>query len=56
MRTYYGTRDLSGPWAKQRGREPVLIAMRGNARDLVLPHDSDEFIFPACRIGYTTGD
>jgi len=38
------------------GSEPFLIAMRGNARDLVIPHDSDEFIFLACRIGYQTGD
>jgi hypothetical protein len=38
------------------GSDPFLIALRGNARDLVLPPDSDEFIFPALRIGYTTGD
>jgi len=51
---YYGTRDFSGPRrGKQRGREPVLIAMCGNARDLVLPPGSDEFIFLIRRIGYT---
>jgi hypothetical protein len=37
------------------GSDPFLIALRGNARDLVLPPDSDEFIFPALRIGYTFG-
>lgn len=28
----------------------------GNAKDLVLPPDSEEFIFLARRIGYTTDD
>lgn len=34
-----------------------LRIVRGNAKDLVLPpHDSDEFIFLARRVGYTTDD
>jgi hypothetical protein len=38
--------------AKQRGGlESVLIAMSGNTRNLAFFHVSDEFIFPARRIG-----
>jgi [glutamine synthetase] adenylyltransferase / [glutamine synthetase]-adenylyl-L-tyrosine phosphorylase len=34
-----------------------LRIVRGNAKDLVLPPaDSDEFIFLARRVGYTTDD
>ncbi|BCA56814.1 putative adenylyltransferase, subunit A [Nitrospira sp. KM1] len=34
-----------------------LRMVRGNAKDLVLPHpDSDDFIFLARRVGYTTDD